>query len=149
MTEVSSNANFNLRIKNPCIDPAYVTIFELLDLPSQAYILQDMKPDGLIWTHIPFTLSPDPIATSLCGPLTYTATFNGFEINESSVPLRYDSTMNQFGIFSNDFNMLGDHVYTLKASLEQYPDIESTEVSGLIQIQDPCPNPQSVTASKP
>lgn len=149
VTPVSSSANFNLRIKNPCIDPSFVSITESPALATQSYVLFDLDPDGLQWTESPFTLNPVPLATNLCGPFEYIATFNSVDINDASVPLSFDSTVSQFSLYSEDFNLINGspHTYSMKASLVNYPDVESLEVFGSIEISDPCPSPNSVTAS--
>jgi hypothetical protein len=46
VTPVQGQESFNLRIKNPCIDPAYVTITQM-PLVNQAYDLYDFDPIGL------------------------------------------------------------------------------------------------------
>jgi hypothetical protein len=54
------------------------------------YILHD---DGHTFAHDPFTIVTSPITLTLCGGLTYTATFNGSPIGidtEVSLGMAYD-----------------------------------------------------------
>ena len=46
VTPVQGQESFNLRLKNPCIDPTYVTIAQV-PLVNQAYDLYDFDPTGL------------------------------------------------------------------------------------------------------
>ena len=45
-------ASFALDIKNPCIDPSFVTV-SLNDIPNQSYELFNFSPLGLQWTTQP------------------------------------------------------------------------------------------------
>ena len=51
----SEPASFRLRVYNPCIDPAFVSIV-LPTLTAQSYALYSDSPTGLSWVHDPFTL---------------------------------------------------------------------------------------------
>ena len=52
-----------------------------------------------------------------------------------------------FGIYSEDFALIGMRTVTVSASLADYPTIISGPESVQIEIVDPCLNPQSVIAS--
>ena len=148
VTPIGQTSSFNLRLRNPCIDPTYVTIISSPNLTYQTYVLFDLEPNGLLWTESPFTIDPDPLAATLCGNLSLTATFNGGVITSTSTPLSFDETTNQFALYSEDFTLLGTQVYSLQASLINYPSVESVEVLSNIRIDDPCPSPVSVTANQ-
>ena len=78
-----------LTLKNPCIDPAYVTI-ESMPLVIHSYDLYDFDPTGLQWIHDPFNVNTVPISHTLCGDLTYEATFMDNPIDTVSDPMKYN-----------------------------------------------------------
>ena len=47
VTSISQSTSFNLRLRNPCIDPTYVTIIASPSLTYQTYVLFDLEPNGL------------------------------------------------------------------------------------------------------
>ena len=76
-----------------------------------------------------------------CGPITYEATFKGEVVNSKTLlPVAYDSSINTFTIYSEDFALIGTHTITVSAKLTNYPVIVTFEpLSTQIQIIDPCP----------
>ena len=76
MTSVSEETvSFNLRIKNPCIDPENAE-FNESPLSSKVYTLGDFAPGGLVWEHDVFFEYP-----SICGSITYNVSFIGLSLN--------------------------------------------------------------------
>ena len=57
-----------------------------MPLPAgKQYILHDYKAvGGYTFTHDPFIIVTSPITHSMCGGLTYTATFNGSAISTTT-----------------------------------------------------------------
>ena len=98
LTAKQDTASFTLEVHNPCIDPAFVTI-ETVSLDSFDYSVNQQAYE---WTHQPFDIATVPIVHSLCGALTYGATFKGDIITVDSVPVKYDNTLKTFQIFTDD-----------------------------------------------
>ena len=55
----SDSASFILKLKNPCIDPNYVSIQKAV-LQDQRYELYEFDPTGFVFTHVPFTVVTQP-----------------------------------------------------------------------------------------
>ena len=90
-----ATASFDLKIKNPCINPEYVHIITN-DLFYKTYTLgsfADMNPKGMMWDLVPFTYETYPVQHELCGELTYVVTFDGQPVFDSpnSIPMQYYS----------------------------------------------------------
>jgi len=139
-------------VKNPCIDPAYIVINQTPLPAGKQYILHDYKiAGGYTFTHDPFTIVTSPITHTMCGGLTYTATFNGSPINtttKTSTGMAYNTTSLTFEIYSENFGLLGDKTFTLAAYLTNYPvTVSSKPDSQTIKIINPCLNPFSLNAT--
>ena len=67
MIETSDSADFTLTLRNPCIDPAYVTIEQAV-LLNQVYEIYEFD-SGFQFTHNPFTVKTLPYDHTLCGDL--------------------------------------------------------------------------------
>ena len=123
--ETSDSADFILTLRNPCIDPAYITINQVPLPVGEQYILHDFKAvGGYTFTHTPFDIVTLPFQHSMCGGLTYTATFNGSPIDtttKAAVGMAYDTATQTFDIYSEDFALLGTRTITVAASLTTYP----------------------------
>ena len=147
----SGFTTFKLTLKNPCIDPTFVTIQKEALPAGEQYILHDFKAaGGYQFTHQPFTIVASAEALALCGDLTYTATFEGSVADGTTKPpMAYDSASRTFTIYSEDFNLLGDRTFTVAASLTQYPTTVTSlpDASETIEIIDPCLDPFSLTAT--
>ena len=125
-------ANFKLTIKNPCIDPGFVTIDKAV-LLDKIYELYEHDPLGLQFLHDPFTIKTKPIAHSLCGILSYKSKFMTESIDNSvnvlddptTDPVGYDQAQRKHTVYSEDFDLLGQQPYTVQASLAEYPAVES------------------------
>ena len=125
-----------------------------MPLPAgKQYILHDYKAvGGYTFTHDPFIIVTSPITHSMCGGLTYTATFNGSAIStttKASKVMAYDTSSLTFDIYSENFALLGDRTFTVAAYLTNYPDTASSkpDASQTITIINPCLNPFSLTAT--
>ena len=142
-----------MTIKNPCIDPDFTTV-EQVPLPvGEQYILHDFKAvGGYTFTHDPFLIVTTPIPNhGLCGPLTYTATFEGATIDTTTKPpMAYDTATRTFDIYSEDFALLGDRTFTVAAYLTEYPTSTKSptpDASSTIEIINPCLDPFSLTST--
>lgn len=143
---VTETTSFNLKLKNPCIDPNFVTIVTQPALP-QSYILYDLNPTGHQWVHDQFTLQTVPIDHDFCGDFTYEATFMGDYVDAASLPMVYDADLRRFTIYSEDMDLIGKHPYSIEAHLTDYPvtRTRAQAVKSTIEIVDPCIDPFSLT----
>lgn len=90
---VAVSTSFNLRVKNPCIDPDFVSI-QTVPLPSGLeYALFSFDATSRMeFSHSSFIVVTSPIAShTLCGPLSYEATFESTPIDSSTSPMAYNS----------------------------------------------------------
>ena len=153
VVKTSDTATFSFTIKNPCIDPTYVTI-EKAVLLNQIYELHEFDPVGYEFTHDPFVIKTLPFDHSLCGSLTYTSTFMTVDIDETiavfadpmSDPVRYDQSTLTHAVYSEDFALLGLRPYTVKAFLTDYAVTTTDDATATIEFLDPCPDPESVVS---
>jgi hypothetical protein len=112
---------------NPCFDPTFVSL-QTLPLPAgpHSYTLYSNSigaPD-LIITHDPWSYTTIPIPHTLCGTIDYTATFEGTVADLTTMPnVVYSSNDRTFGIYSEDFALIGMRSVTVSASLTDYPTI--------------------------
>ena len=144
------SASFKLRVKNPCYDPAYVSI---TTSPFPAGPFKYTLYSGFlaspiqIMSHSPYIVTTTPIVHTLCGSITYAATFMGVIADSTTLPpVAYDSSTNTFKIYSEDLFLIGTHTLSVSAKLATYPVIVSAAaVSTQIQIIDPCIEPQSIS----
>ena len=104
---------FTLTLKNPCIDPTFVTI-ETSVLLNQFYELHEHDPIGFQFTHDPYTIQTVPITHGLCGDLTYTSTFMTAAIvslnpvtDPFSDAVGYNPITLTHTVYSEDFALLG------------------------------------------
>jgi hypothetical protein len=102
-TIMSASAQFDLTIKNPCIDPSFAQISKT-SLPQGLSYTLTSKPqeDGYTFVHSPFVFETLPKSHGLCGSLSYSATFDGQPVDETSAPMRYDSELRTFTVFSEN-----------------------------------------------
>ena len=105
-------------VKNPCIDPAFVSI-EKKPLPSD--VSYTLLEGNRAFIHSPFELVTTTDSQALCGSITYTATFDGVPVSLETVPMSYDSESLKFMVFSDQSDHIGTHTITLSASLVNYP----------------------------
>ena len=143
------SATFNLRIKNPCIDSAYVSIkaspFPVGPLEYTLYFGSLASPIQIL-SHSPYTVTTTPIAHTLCGAISYSATFRGAIADSTTLPpVAYNN--NSFQIYSEDFTLIGMQTITVSAKLTSYPVIvTAVPQSAQIQIIAPCIDPQIISA---
>ena len=81
-TPVSDSASFNIQVKNPCIDESYVQI-NAPTLADQTYSLYSPSETFKL------TASTTSTAHSLCGSISYSASFDEVAIDETSSPLTF------------------------------------------------------------
>ena len=98
--------------------------------------------------HDPFILDTVPIVHTLCGDLTYVATFMNNPIDTLSLPMIYDAATQQYSIYTEDVNLVGTHPYTIEAFLTDYPVTATAPQAeaSTIEIIDPCVNPLLIAA---
>jgi len=98
------------------------------------------------FSHALFTVQTLPFAHSMCGQLSYRATFNSDSLSSNSNPMAYVESSNKFAIYSEDFNLLGMNQFGIQAYFTDYNSIDSgTETVSEIDIIDPCLNPFSLS----
>ena len=84
--------------------------------------MYDFAPTGLQWIHDPFDISTSPIiAHTLCGGLTYEATFMNIAVDTGTEPMKYDTASRTYSFYSEDFGLIGAQTFTLEAHLTNYP----------------------------
>lgn len=95
-------------------------------------MLYDYSPDDPYWviTHDPWSYTTVPIAHTLCGEITYTATYEGAIVDETSIPnMAYWATNRTFGIYSQDLSLVGlQTTVSVSAHLVDYPMITNDPV---------------------
>ena len=137
-----SIASFVLRIKNPCVDPDYVGVYDN-PLPSKVYMLGDLAPDGLIWQHTDFFES-HPV----CGATTYVAIFKDQELSTRTAPLKYNSDLMQFTLFTDNVDYVGTHELVVEAWYTDYPNsLIHSRKTAQIEIVSPCANIEAIFAT--
>ena len=120
---------------------------------GEQYILHDYKvAGGYTFVHDAFDIVTLPFQHTLCGDLTYAATFNGSPIDlttKASTGMAYDTATRTYDIYSEDFALIGDKTFTVEASLTTYPVTKSAtpDASSTIEIINPCLDPFSLTAT--
>ena len=94
-----------------------------------------------------------PITHTLCGGLTHTSMFDGNAIDSASgPPIQYFAANFTHDIYSEDISLIdttnGQNIkpYTVTAYLTSWPSTMS-EATADIEFKDPCPDPESVTAT--
>ena len=116
VTPTTGSSSFILKVKNPCIDPAYLTI-DTSPLPvGETYILHDFDQTSKYdFTHTAFVINADPSVEALCGKLSYAASFESSPIIDSTDPMSYafTDTDRTFSIYSEDFSLIGDRTITV------------------------------------
>ena len=99
---------------------------------NQVYDLYDFDPAGLQWTHSEFTIFTVPIAHTLCGDLTYEATFMSQAIDSVAQPMSYDPASHSFAFYSEDYNLIGSQEFTIQAFLTNFPTVVTAVESAFI-----------------
>lgn len=147
----TANTSFDTTFLNPCINPAYVTI-KAPTLLNQVYELYEFDPIGFQFTHSAFTIETVPIVHTLCGTVSYSSTFDGNDITDTSQPVGYHASNRTHDVYSESLALIdttdGQNLkpYTVTAYLTSYTTVTSSQASGIIEFLDPCPSPESVTA---
>ena len=66
--------------------------------------------------------------SALCGAHTYTATYEGSPITESSSPVAYDPSTKEFTVFADDIGLVGPKTITISGFYEEHTS-NSAEIS--------------------
>jgi len=104
---ISSTTSFNLKVKNPCVDPLYVNIVKPAEPQNASYTIYTTSIPvfytKFIIETVPTRISP------LCGSLLYRIFYEDNEIFDDSSPVSTtpDPTDNTLNVFSLD-NSLAD-----------------------------------------
>lgn len=78
-------------------------------------------------------------ARELCGGFTYTAYFMGEEISATSEPMSYDAATRTFTFFSDDWAMIGDREFAVKAHYAKtHQSVNDPPASAFLEIFEPC-----------
>ena len=94
---------------------------------------------SISFTHSSFIVTTLPFQHTLCGALTYRATFEGDPLDMTTLPILYDSDLNTFEIYSEDYSLIGLRDITVEAYLTDYSQITSpAPESTQLLIKDPC-----------
>ena len=97
-TPIQESSDFKLWLKNPCLDSDYVTI-QTKPLVVKAY---DLYYSQIAWTHDAFVINTVPTTHTLCGDLTYKATFMDSLIDPSTTPMSYNSASRTYTFYTED-----------------------------------------------
>ena len=103
---------------------------------------------GYTFEHTAFDIVTTPITHTLCGGLTYTATFESTTIDTTTKPpMAYDTATRTFTIYSEDFDLLGMRSIAVEAYLTGYAiTTTAAPVTTTIEIINPCLDPFSLIA---
>ena len=95
--------------------------------------------------HSEFSVDTVPITHSLCGDLTYSATYDGNPISSpTDQPLGYNPTSREFIAETTDDSLHGiTKTYKVKAEFANWPlatysTVSTAEESSTIAFDDPC-----------
>ena len=107
---------------------------------------------GYTFTHTPFDIVTLPFQHTMCGGLTYEATFNGSPIDtttKATLAMAYDTATQIFDIYSEDFGLLGTRTITVMAYLTTYPVTQTAtpDAATTIEIINPCLDPFSLNST--
>jgi hypothetical protein len=70
--------------------------------------------DGFRFVHDPFSVTAKyPTTASVCGALSYEASFKGEPINMTTSPVKYDIASRTFIVYTEDENLIDEHEITL------------------------------------
>ena len=115
-----AEAIFVLTLRNPCIDPDYITILKLPIFREMYTLFDEME-----WAYPTNTYETRPIGHSLCGGLSNSVIFIDESLTLDSAPISYDISENRSKMYSEDFSLLGEHTLTYRAHLTDYPSMQS------------------------
>ena len=148
-TILEATSSFQLTVKNPCIDPAFVSIDQAALPAGLEYDLYGFDDSlGFTFVHDPFSVSTSPlIGHTLCGDVLYNVWFEGDLITDSTRPLRYDTLTQTFDIFSEDISLIGLRTFEVQGFFKDYLMVTSStpNLVETIEIFDPCARPSSLT----
>ena len=96
-------------MKNPCVDPAFVTIDKVALPTGLEYDLYDFdESSGFTFVHDPFVGTTMPLVShTLCGDVDFNVWFEGDLVTDSTRPLKYDTLTRNFDLYSEDPLLVG------------------------------------------
>jgi hypothetical protein len=101
---VSNSTTFIVTLKNPCINPAFVTV-QTTPLPRITYQLGSYPTSGFTFETQAFAIVTRPIVHTLCGSLTYTT--NSPLYTTAPGTLVYNVNFRTFTIYTVDKKLVG------------------------------------------
>ena len=137
-------------VKNPCVDPKYVTI-EVAVFDDLDYNIQVGPVPVTYNPHAVFLVKTKPVDHNLCGSLVYEPRYNGQAL--TGQVLTYVSATRKFTVSTDDDTLSGNIVpYSVIATLvnypaDQYASAPSVENGANILFNDPCRTPVSLFES--
>lgn len=89
--------------------------------------------------HLIFTHDAWSSNIPMCGAISYTATFNGEVVDETSVSgVTYDQESRSLEIYSEDRRIIGERTIEVTGFFRDYEMIQTRVESTIITILDPC-----------
>ena len=118
--KTSDTVTFKINYKNPCIDPAYVSI-AAPTLDDQDYIINSGNKDFTV--HDAPVVTYNPEAHTLCGTIKAVGKFDGDLIPSTGAdPVAYDPANRQFSVDTDDDSYDGTtKQYSVIYSFTDYP----------------------------
>ena len=148
---LTGSETFIWTVRNPCTDPSYVSI--VAPSPSIADQTYIVFAPAETFSHGEFTLSTTPVAHTLCGAITVTASYDGATIGAAGAVLSYAAASREFTVDSDDETLFGQtKPYGLEATLASYPPATFTGATSQsltknIQFDSPCDDPFTFEAT--
>lgn len=111
---LSQTLSFVLKVKNPCVDPAYNTI----TTPTSSQISYTISQAAVQVNYA----TGFAVTNSLCGSITYS-------VSGLSAAITNDAAASTLSIFSDDNNIGGTNAEVLvSSSLTEYPSVKGTDL---------------------
>jgi len=140
-SQKTASASFDLRFLNPCIDTNFVAIAGPADMPNYFYT-PETSTVVLYPSVSAFTVTTTPRTHSLCGGLSYTATFDGSPVDGD--PLAFSAATRTFTADSDDTSLVDtSKTYAVRAEFTNWPvgtysGAPSAMKTGTIDFGDAC-----------
>ena len=139
VTPQTDTESFKLTIKNPCVNPDFVSI-EKKDLAALEYTIG--APKKKYAAHDAFTLVLTPNDHDLCGDIAYEGQFESVAVDDD--PMFYTPGTRVFEAESRDMDLLENNPrkYQVVATLADYQGTTASTATseGEITFKNPCLN---------
>jgi hypothetical protein len=149
---VTTEVTHTVIVKNPCLDPLYVSIQAPSDFELQDYIIDSGSKN--LNVHGLFTVVTQPVTGhNLCGNLSLTPKYDGASLPSADTltQVTYESAASQFAIISTNGDLIGgSKPYSVIAKFQNYDPsvftgVSTAEANGIINFIDPCLQPFDLT----